>query len=156
MNDVTENNTTVADKHSIVEKSITINAAPAQIWHVLTDTALFSKWLSDSALTIQTTWQVGSPITMDGTFLNHKQHIHGTVIAFDPLRRLSYNQWNRISRLPDRPENYDIVEFRLIPDGDQTQFIVTHSNLIALAAPEHSNFYWNGALYRVKQLVEQL
>lgn len=144
----------LSEKITTVTKSIAINAAPAQVWLVLTDTALFSKWLSDSALHIQTTWQVGSPITMDGIFLEKKFHVHGIVLAFEPNRLLKYNQWNRISRLPDLPENYDIVAFQVAADGDQTTLTVTHSNLIALASVEHSNFYWNGALYRIKQLSE--
>jgi len=45
-----------------------------------------------------------------------------------------------LSRLPDNPEDYSLVEFRLTPAGDQTILTLTQSNLVAEAAYEHARF----------------
>ncbi|MEJ0104533.1 MAG: SRPBCC domain-containing protein [Bacteroidota bacterium] len=87
--------------------------------------------------------------------MNGKHEFKGKILQLEPGKLFQYSSWSKISKLPDKPENYSLIEFRLTPMEDQTTLSVTHSNLIAKAAVEHSNFYWNVALGLIRRLTEQ-
>ena len=137
----------------IVSKSIHINASTTKVWEALTHIDLMKQWMMDAEIEIKTTWKVGSPIVISGKMNGHFEY-RGTVLVFEPEKNLKYNSWTKISRLPDKPENYSAVEFQLTSIENHTKLTVTQSNLIAKAAYEHANFYWASALNILKQLTE--
>ena len=137
-----------------VNKTISIKAASATIWNALTNPELIKLWMSDAELEIISGWVTGSPIIFK-TNLNGKHEFKGKILQLEPGKVFQYSSWSKISRLPDIPENYSLIEFRLIPTENQTILSVTHSNLIAKAAVEHSNYYWNVALELIRRLVEK-
>ena len=137
-----------------VEKSIAINAAASRIWKALTDPQLLNAWMSEAEIEVITDWKTGSPILVRGQ-VNGPYEYKGIILEFEPERSLRYSSWNRISKLPDRPENYALIDFRLTAvDNHKTILQLTHSNLIAEKAFEHANFYWSSALAVMKRVVE--
>ena len=139
----------------LVTKTIAIHAPAAQVWQVLTDSESIKEWLSDTGtLQIRTDWQVGGPFVYFGTWHGVRYQTKGTLLQLEPEKVLQYNHWSRISRLPDRPENYAVVEFRLAPEENHTRLVLTHSNLVGEAAVQHANLYWNATLQKVKRLAE--
>jgi len=137
-----------------ISKTINITATPAKIWNALTNPELIKLWMSDAELEIISGWVIGSPIILK-TNLNGKHEFKGKILQMEPGKIFQYSSWSKISRLPDIPENYSLIEFRLTPMENQTSLSVTHSNLIAKAAVEHSNYYWNIALELIRRLVER-
>lgn len=138
-----------------VNKTVTINAPASKIWDALVNPDMLKIWMAATEIEVATTWEIGSPIVIRGK-INGKYESKGTVLEFEPEKVLKYNSWNKISKLKDKVENYTIVEFKLTSvEFDRTILTVTHSNLIAEAAYEHSNFYWTSALYLIKQILEQ-
>ncbi|WP_428660385.1 SRPBCC family protein [Runella sp.] len=136
-----------------VSKSIRINAPASRVWAILTDPDRIKVWMSEAEINIITDWVVGSPIIFQSN-VNGKHEYKGVILQLEPEKVFRYSSWSKISRLPDQPENYSLIEFRLTPMENQTTLTVTHSNLIAKAAIEHSNFYWNGTLEIIRQLTE--
>jgi hypothetical protein len=115
---------------------------------------LLKLWMSDADLEVVSDWKAGSPISIRGK-ANGNYEYKGTILKFEPGKVLQYNSWVSISRLPDLPENYSIVEFTLAEKDNQTELKLTHSNLIAEAAFEHSRFYWRTALGMIKKIIEE-
>lgn len=136
----------------IVSKSININASSSKVWEALTNPNLMKQWMMDAEIEIKTNWEPGSPIIISGKMNGHFEY-KGTILQFEPEKILRYNSWTKISRLPDLPENYSVIEFRLT-EGNQTELTVIQSNLIAEAAYEHANFYWTSALNVLKHIAE--
>ncbi|HXB11562.1 MAG TPA: SRPBCC domain-containing protein [Bacteroidia bacterium] len=141
----------VSDK--IITKTITINAPPSKVWNTLTSPEQMKSWLSELEINVISEWKVGSPITFDGKQSKTNSY-KGIILKFEPEKVFQYSMWTNISRLPDKPENYTVIDFTLTPQENKTVLTLTHSNLIAETAMEHSNFYWNVTMQVIKKLVE--
>jgi len=137
-----------------ITKTINIKATPSEIWNALTKPDMIKQWMSDAETEIISDWKTGSPIIFKMN-LNGKHEYKGKILQWDPGKIFQYSSWSKISRLPDKPENYTLIEFRLTPMENRTSLSITHSNLIAKAAVEHSNYYWNIALELIRRLIEK-
>jgi len=140
---------------TIVTKAIQINSPVAKVWDALTNPALLKLWMMDTDVEVVTNWQIGSSILISGN-MNGTFEYKGTVLQFEPHRIIQYSSWNKITRLLDLPEHYAIITFELEANRNQTQLHITHSNLIAEASYEHSQFYWAGALLVLKRMCDDL
>jgi uncharacterized protein YndB with AHSA1/START domain len=140
------------ESNKIISKTITINATTSKIWNCLTTPALIKLWMSDTEMKIISDWVIGSTIIFETT-VNGKYK--GKILLLEPEKVFKYTSYSKVFRLPDEPENYSIIEFKLVPLKDQTILSITHSNLLAETAVEHSNFYWNVALENIRKLSEQ-
>ena len=146
---------TLSTSPKIMNKTVQINATTSQFWQMLTTPELMKKWMmSDIDIEIITDWKVGSPIEIRGTMNGKDFENKGTVLQFEPERALQYSHLSSLSRLPDRPENYAVVAFRLNPPGDQTTLTLTLSNFATESIYKHVAFYWNVTLEVLKQMIE--
>ena len=138
-----------------VAKTITIHAPAAKVWEALTHPQFIEAWLTENGTTtISSDWKIGSPILFTGIWHKIKYTDKGTILQFEPEKVLAYSYWSKFSRLPDRLENYSVIEFRLTPVENQTLLTLTHSNLVAEGMVGHTNFYWNSTLNRISERVE--
>ena len=138
-----------------ITKSVTINAEPALIWKTLTNPDLMRKWIGDEEMEIEifTNWQIGKPIITKG-FHHVRFENTGTVLKFETNRILSYNYLSSISRLPDVPESYTIIEFQLEPVNNQTLLTVSITNFPTETIFKHLNLYWGTTLEIIKKQIE--
>jgi uncharacterized protein YndB with AHSA1/START domain len=106
-----------------VEKSVTINVPPSNVWEYLTDSSLMSKWMGDPEMNIEviTDWKVGSSI----------------------------------SRLPDTKENYSVNTFTVSLIEEKTHLKIEVENFPTETIYKHLNFYWQGTIILLKNLIEQ-
>jgi uncharacterized protein YndB with AHSA1/START domain len=140
---------------SIVEKAIVINASPAAVWNALTRPELMKQWMADPVmgLEIVTDWSVGRPITMTG-FHHVRFENKGMVLEVEPEKILRYTHLSSISRLPDKPEHYSLLEFRLAAVQDGTALTLTLGNFPTETIQKHLEFYWRTTLAILKKFVE--
>jgi len=138
----------------ILTKTVTINAPIAKVWDALTNPAIMKKWMSESEIEISTDWQVGSPFLIRGKLHGIKFENRGRVLQFEPEQVLEYSHLSSISRLPDKPENYSSVEFRLAPMENQTTLRVTLRNFPTESIYKHLVFYWNVTPEILKRMME--
>jgi uncharacterized protein YndB with AHSA1/START domain len=123
---------------------------------MLTTPELMKKWMMpDVDITISTDWNVGSPMMIRGTMNGKNFENRGTVLQFEPEKTLRYSHLSSISRLPDRPESYSVVEFRLQPVENQTNLTLTLSSFPTESIYQHLVFYWNVTLEVLKRLIEE-
>lgn len=140
----------------IFKKRVNINTPPAQVWHVLTTPELMKKWMMpDIEIQIITDWKIGSPMIIRGNMNGKGFENNGTVLQFEPETILQYSHRSSILRLPDQPESYSLVEFRLQPTENQTTLTLTLSNFPTESIYQHLAFYWNITLEVLKKRIEE-
>lgn len=139
-----------------LNKTITINAPALKAWRVLTDPALISEWFADAPVEVTTDWKEGSNIILNGIWHNKPHEHKGTILKYQPEQLLSYTNWNPLSGLPDTPDNYSTIEFRIHPSGGQTELTLTQSNFKLDTIYRHYNFFWTLTLDRLKKIIERV
>lgn len=137
--------------------SVTIAAAPAQVWAVLTEPQRVLTWLGepDMQVEISTSWAENTPVTIRG-FHHVAFENRGRVLRCQPHRYLRYSSLSSLSRLPDEPASYSILDFRLTPAGAHTRLTLVIENFPTEAIRKHLEFYWRNTLPLIRQQVEQL
>jgi uncharacterized protein YndB with AHSA1/START domain len=138
----------------IISKTVHINAPTAVVWKTLTHPELMKQWTSETEINIVTDWKVGNPFIIRGILHRVKFENKGIVLQFEPEKNLQYTHLSSISRLPDKPENYTILEFGLAPINNQTTLTFTASNFPTEAIYKHFAFYWNVTLEILKRMSE--
>lgn len=142
-------------ENKTIHKTVHIHAPASKIWQALTDPSMMKKWIGETEITIVTDWQVGSPIAMRGKLHGVRFENRGTVLQYEHEKILQYTHLSSISRLPDQPESYSILEFRLTPLEDQTSLTLMITNFPTETIYKHLAFYWNVTLEIIKKMVEQ-
>jgi len=138
-----------------VNKTITIDAPASTVWNTLTNPELMKQWMAETEIAISTDWKVGGPLVFRGNLHGIKFENTGTVLQFEPEKVLQYSHLSSLSRLPDRPENYSVVEFSLAPVEHQTTLTVTVSHFPTETIYKHLAFYWNVTPEIFKRLIEK-
>jgi uncharacterized protein YndB with AHSA1/START domain len=150
------NTDALSANQKIMTKAVNINAPISQVWQILTAPELMKKWMMpDLEIDIITSWKIGSPLVIRGNMNGKNFENKGTVLEFEPEQSLQYSHLSSISRLPDRPENYSIVAFRLEPMEHQTILELTLRNFPTESIYKHLAFYWNVTLEILKKMIEE-
>ncbi|MDF3028760.1 MAG: Activator of Hsp90 ATPase 1 family protein [Fluviicola sp.] len=138
-----------------IEKSILIQASPTEIWEYLTNPELMKQWMGDPEMNIEiiSDWKTGNPITIKG--FHHLQFENtGTILQLEPEKIFRYEYLSSLSDLADEPGNYTIITFTLVPEGEHTEITVEAANFPTEAIYKHVEFYWNGTIYLLKQVIQ--
>ena len=107
----------------IAKSSVTINAPRSRVWEALTQPDLIKQYLFGTE--VSTDWKVGSPITYKGVWEGKAYEDKGQILQVEPEKRLVSTFWSALSGLPDRPENYQTVEYALSDEGGGTRLTLT-------------------------------
>lgn len=137
-----------------INRSVTINAPASKVWAALTVSELMKQWMSETEIEVITDWKVGSPILIQGPWYKTGFKTYGTVLHYTPHSRLAYTHLSSLSRLPDKPEYYTTLDFRLTEQNNHTVVDLTLSNFPTYAINKHLAFYWNVAIVLLKKFVE--
>lgn len=107
----------------LIEVDTRIDADPATVWEVMTRdcSALFM------GAQVESDWRVGSPIVFSGEYQGQPFRDHGEIRTIEPERELAFTHFSPRSGKPDRPENYNLVRFRLEPAGDGTRVLLSQT-----------------------------
>lgn len=140
---------------TIFTKTIAIEAPALKVWDALTDIGLMKQWMSDEEIEIATDWKVGSPVVIKATAHWVYSESRGEVLRFEPEKALAYTHLSTLSRLPDVPASYTVIEFVLNPTENQTRLTVTLSNFPTESIYKHLAFYWNTTLEMLKEYIEK-
>ncbi|MFC4311118.1 SRPBCC domain-containing protein [Steroidobacter flavus] len=139
-----------------IEQAIVIDAPASVVWENLTRIELMKEWMGDPemALEIETDWTVGHQIVISG-FHHVRFKNRGRVVAFEPMQRLAYTHLSSLSRLPEVPGSYTMLEFTLAAVNRATALQFQASGFPTESIFKHLQFYWGGTLPVLKRTIEQ-
>ncbi|HVV49420.1 MAG TPA: SRPBCC domain-containing protein [Polyangia bacterium] len=133
--------------------SVVIAAPRAAVWAALTEPPIIKQYFFGTE--VDTDWKVGSPLFFRGAWEGKRYEDRGTVLAFEPMRRLSFNYWSAFSGLPDTPAARQIVGYTLDDADGGVRVTIEQSNVDTEARAEHSAENWRGVLAALKKLLER-
>jgi len=136
----------------IAKRSIVVNAPAARVWQALTRPELVKQYLFGTEMTAD--WRVGGAITYRGQWEGKPYQDKGSVLAFEPEKRLRSTYFSSLSGLEDKPENYNTVTYELAEAKGRTTLTVTQDNNPSPQSAEHSAKNWAMVLEGLKKLVE--
>jgi uncharacterized protein YndB with AHSA1/START domain len=139
-------------KRFVAEATVTIDAPTSRVWDALTKPDLIKQYLFGTDVT--TDWQVGSPITYQGTWEGKAYKDKGKVLQVEPGSLLVSTFWSSLSGTPDVPENYQTVRYELSPSGGRTKLTVIQDNNATQEDADHSVQNWKMVLDGMKKLLE--
>jgi len=140
-------------KGLIAKAEVVIKAPPARVWEALTKPELIKQYLFGTEAISD--WQVGSQITYKGVWQGMAYEDKGRVLRAEPGKLLVSTYWSSMSGLPDAPEHYNTVTYKLAPVDGATQLTVTQDNNPTEESRRHSEKNWALVLQGLKQLLEK-
>jgi uncharacterized protein YndB with AHSA1/START domain len=101
----------------LIEAETLVDADADAVWGALTArrSAMFM------GAKVETDWRPGSPISFTGEFNGKAFRDHGEIREVEDRRRLVFTHFSPSSGKPDIPDNHNLVDVRLDPDGRQTR-----------------------------------
>jgi uncharacterized protein YndB with AHSA1/START domain len=132
--------------------TITINAPTSKVWEALTKPDLIKQYLFETQVT--TDWRVGSAITYTGIWQDKPYEDKGKILQIEPEKLLVSTYWSPLSGLPDVPENYKTVSYKLSSRNNATELTITQDNNANQEEANHSEQNWNMVLDGIKKLLE--
>ena len=142
----------MGEKNPEAVASQLISAPPGQVWNALTDPTVIKEYFLGTEVT--TSWRVGEPITFKGEWQGKHYEDKGVVLSYEPEHRLSISHYSPLTGLPDEPENYHSVEYRVEQEARDTRVTITQGNNRSQAEVEESAKLWNMVLQNLKELLE--
>jgi uncharacterized protein YndB with AHSA1/START domain len=134
------------------ETSISVDATPAQVWKALTTPRLIKKYLMGTDASSD--WKEGSPITYSGEYEGKKYHDKGIIKKIEPEKILQSTYLSSMSGKEDKPENYNLVTYKITKRDDKTVITLTQDNNATEKEKEHSTENWKMVLKKLKEVVE--
>ncbi len=136
----------------VAETSISIDASPAQVWKALTTPKLIKKYLMGTD--VSTDWKEGSTITYSGEYEGKKYHDKGVIKKTEPEKLLQSTYLSSLSGKEDKPENYNLVTYKLTNRDDKTVVSLSQDNNSTEKEKEHSIENWKSVLKKLKEVAE--
>jgi uncharacterized protein YndB with AHSA1/START domain len=132
--------------------SVTLRAPLSKVWEALTSPAIVKQYFFGTAL--ETTWRVGSPLFFRGEWEGKPYEDRGTVVAFEPEARLSFNYWSAFSGKADVETERTIVEYALEAHAEGVRLTVRQGRFDSQARADDSAKNWQSVIDGLKRLLE--
>ncbi|MGZ0151341.1 SRPBCC family protein [Kribbella sp. WER1] len=128
---------------------IDIAASPERVWEVLTKPEdLPELWFG---ATVETDWQVGSPITWSGEWQGKAYQDKGEILAVEPGRSLKLTHFSPLTGQPDVPENYHTLTYTLT---GSTHLKLEQDNNGSEDEAKHAQAMWETLVTKIKEAAE--
>lgn len=135
-----------------VHVQIEIRASAQAVWDALTKPELVKQYLFGTEM--KADWRVGGKITYSGEWEGKHYVDKGEIKVLEPGRLLVSTYWSAFSGLPDAPENYQTVSYRITPHGDSVLLEIIQDNVKDEESKTHSEENWKRVSEKLRELVE--
>jgi uncharacterized protein YndB with AHSA1/START domain len=137
----------------VAEVSVAIDASASNVWKAITSPAMVKKYLMGT--TVTTDWKEGSPINYEGEYNGKKYKDKGVIKKIEPGKIFQSTYWSSAGGKEDKPENYNLVTYKLENKGGQTLVTLTQDNVQSEKEKEHVTGNWKAVLQKLKTVVEE-
>jgi uncharacterized protein YndB with AHSA1/START domain len=142
------------ETRGILAKAVTKIKAPIdRVWTALVDPADIKRYMFGAE--VNSEWTEGSDITWKGEWKGSTYEDKGKVLKIEKPSHLRYSHYSPLAGLPDKPENYHIVDIRLSAQGDEVLLELTQDNNASGEAAANSTKNWNMMLDSLRTLLEK-
>jgi uncharacterized protein YndB with AHSA1/START domain len=137
----------------VATSTISIQASASRVWAVLTDREAIKEFMFGTDIT--TEWEVGGPIFWRGVWKGSAYEDRGTILEYDPGRRLVVTHFSPLSGQEDKPENYHTLAWTLESASGTTQLTLTQDNNANTEQAQHAKGMWDALVSIVKTIAER-
>ena len=137
------------------QRTLFIQATPAEVWKTLTVPERMNTWLSESPTVVSPEREPGSVISFRGELHGYVYEDKALVIRWEPERLWTYRYYSQFTGTEDQPESWSLMSFELQPEGQGTRLHFSHSELLLETTLKHAMMYWTITLGLIKQQAEQ-
>lgn len=131
----------------------TIKASVSKVWGVLTSPEAIKEAFWGTEL--NTTWEVGSPITYSGVWEGVPYEDKGTILEYVPHTLIKMNYWSSMSGTEDILENYSYITYEIEGHDGEVTLHIKQENFNTETQMEHSIESWNTVLKSLKEIAER-
>ncbi len=135
-----------------VQTSITVNADTKKVWKALTTPALIKKYLMGTD--VSSDWKEGSAIDYKGEYQGKEYHDKGIIKKIEAGKIFQSTYWSSMSGKEDKPENYNLVTYKLANQDDKTVVTLIQDNVASEKEKVHLTENWKMVLKKLKEVVE--
>jgi len=134
--------------------SVTIHAPADKVWKTITTPSLVKKYLMGT--TVNTDWKEGSAIEYEGEYNGKKYHDKGVIKKVEKGKLFQSTYWSSAGGKEDKPENYNLVTYKLAENDehDTTVVTLTQDNVLSEKEKEHVTGNWKAVLEKLKEVAE--
>ena len=129
-----------------------IEAPATRVWAALTDPGQIKEYMFGSQ--VETSWEVGSPITWNGEYEGRPYQDKGEVLTYDEPRELSVTHYSPLAGEDDKPENYHTLVYTLDEKDGTTRVSLTQDNCADEKEAEQFSANWQQMLAGLKSHIE--
>lgn len=134
------------------EVSISINADASKVWEALTTPELIKKYLMGTNVTSE--WKEGSSITYHGEYGGKAYRDKGVIKKIEKEKILQSTYWSSMGGKEDKPENYNLVTYKLSHKDGKTVVTLTQDNINSENEKKHVSENWKMVLQKLKEVAE--
>jgi len=140
-------------KEFLAESSVVINAPCTKVWEALLDAKIIKQYMF--GVEAVSDWKKDCPIIWTGIWKGKPYEDKGVIVKIERHETLSYTHFSPLEGLPDVPENYHTVTYKLSDQGSRTILFISQDNNKNAVAVEKSNAMWEKMLGELKNLLEK-
>jgi uncharacterized protein YndB with AHSA1/START domain len=133
--------------------TVTVGAPIDQVWAAITTPERIKEWFF--GVETRSEWTPGSELVHTGEWQGRPYSDKGTILRIEPPHLLEHTHWSALSGVPDEPDNYEQVTWRLEGSNGKTRLTVSERNLASEEARDMSEQSWRMVLDRLKQMLER-
>jgi uncharacterized protein YndB with AHSA1/START domain len=140
------------DEKFTAKAKTTIYAPSSKVWDALTKPDLIKQYLFNTE--VISDWKEGSPITYKGEWEGKAFEDKGKILKMEREKLLMSTHWSPLSGVPDSPENYHTVTYKLSEKDGSTEVTISQDNNASEEEKAHSEENWKTVLAGMKKLLE--
>ena len=136
----------------VATASTKIHAPASRVWEALTNPELIKQYFFNTE--VVSDWKVGSSILYRGEWQGKPFEDKGKILEMEPEKLLVSTHWSPLSGVPDLPENYHTVTYRLEESNGSTEVTISQDKNASVEEKDHSEANWKAVLDGMKKLLE--
>jgi uncharacterized protein YndB with AHSA1/START domain len=143
-------------KELILKKNITIKAPVSKVWDALTKPEWTNKYMFNCDAISE--WKKGSHLIWKG-HQDGKVYVKGQIVDIKPKQLLEFTTFDPNGELPDIPDNYTKVSYKLASENGHTKLFVSDGDFSKVGNGEkryqETVKGWEVTLNKLKEEVEK-
>jgi uncharacterized protein YndB with AHSA1/START domain len=137
---------------AIATASTDVTATPETVWAALTRPEEISAWMPGT--TVETTWEVGAPITWSGEYDGRAYQDKGEILAVEEQRLLSMTHYSPLMGTDDVPESYHTLVYTLTPTDSGTRLELSQDGCDSEEQAQQFSANWQAMLDSLRSHVD--